>query len=84
MTVAEQVLEECMDRTADRRLDTDFVGDVALVYFRDRKIMKNLDIQSEIRVQHDAVAGLARFKAGEGLVDTAHREVLGLRRDIVP
>ena len=39
---------------------------------------------SEIRIQHDAVAGLARFKPGEGLVDIAHREVLVLRRDVVP
>src|SRR5271169_1860046 len=38
---------------------------------------------SEIRVQHDAVTGLARFKPGEGLVDLAHREVFGLRQDIV-
>ena len=29
-----------------------------------------IDVQSEIRVQHDAVTGLARFKPGEGLVDT--------------
>src|SRR5258707_613387 len=34
---------------------------------------------SEIRVQHDAVTGLARFKPGEDLVDLAHREVLGLQ-----
>jgi len=39
---------------------------------------------SEIRVQHDAVAGLAGFKPGEGLVDFTHREVLGLRCDVVP
>ena len=39
---------------------------------------------SEIGVQHDAVAGLARVKSGEGLVDRAHREVLGLRPNIVP
>jgi anti-sigma B factor antagonist len=31
--------------TADRRLDTNFVGDVTLVHIRDRKIMKNMDIQ---------------------------------------
>src|SRR5271170_6939457 len=29
---------------------------------------------SEIRVQHDAVTGLAGFKPGEGVVDLAHRE----------
>ena len=40
--------------------------------------------ESAIRIQHDAVPGLACFKSGEGLVDLAHREVLGLRRDIVP
>src|SRR5437870_13901350 len=39
--------------------------------------------RSEIRVQHDAITGLARFKAGESFVDLAHREVLGLRQDIV-
>src|SRR5262249_30031636 len=39
---------------------------------------------SEIRVQHDAVTGLARFKSGEGIVDLAHRIVLRLRRDLVP
>src|SRR4029077_2814179 len=39
---------------------------------------------SEIRVQHDAVTGLTGFKPGEGLIDTAHRKVLGLRHDIVP
>src|SRR5262249_9105525 len=39
---------------------------------------------SEIRVQHDAVTGLARFESGEGLVDLAHRIVLRLRRDFVP
>jgi hypothetical protein len=33
---------------------------------------------SEIRIQHDAVTGLACFKSGEGLVDLAHWEVLGL------
>src|SRR5689334_9092105 len=45
--------------------------------------LKKLD-RSEIRVQYDAIAGLAGFKPGEGLVDFAHREVLGLRRDVVP
>jgi len=39
---------------------------------------------SAIRVQHDTVTGLASFKLGKGLVDIAHREVLGLRRDMVP
>jgi len=39
---------------------------------------------SEIRIQHNTVAGLACFKSGEGLVDLAHWEVLGLRDDIVP
>ena len=39
---------------------------------------------SEIRIQHDAVPGLACFKSGEGLVDMAHREVLGLWHDMVP
>src|SRR5260370_22296604 len=39
---------------------------------------------SETRVQHDAVTGLAGFKPAEGLVDMAHREVLGLRRDLAP
>src|SRR6516162_7396812 len=38
---------------------------------------------SEVRVQHDAVADLAGFQAGKGLVDLAHRDVLGLRRDVV-
>jgi hypothetical protein len=33
---------------------------------------------SEIRIQHDAVTGLACFKSGEGFVDPAHRKVLGL------
>jgi hypothetical protein len=33
---------------------------------------------SEIRIEHDAVTGLASFKSGEGLVDLTHREVLGL------
>src|SRR5258706_10930954 len=40
--------------------------------------------RSEIRVKHDTVTRLACFKSGKGLVDIAHREVLGLRRDIVP
>src|SRR5712691_11679866 len=31
---------------------------------------------SAIRVQHDAVPGLACCESGEGLVDMAHREVL--------
>src|SRR5216683_1327746 len=39
---------------------------------------------SEIRVQHDAVTGLAGFKPAESLVDLAHREVFVLRRDLVP
>src|SRR5262249_45532507 len=38
---------------------------------------------SEIRVQHDTVAGLTRLKPGESRFDLAHREVLGLRRDLV-
>src|SRR5712672_1715710 len=38
---------------------------------------------SEIRIQHDPVTRLPGFEAGESLVDPAHREVLGLRRDIV-
>ena len=38
---------------------------------------------SEIRVQYDAVAGLPGFKPGEGFVDSAHREVLGLRHNVV-
>src|SRR6202162_2938364 len=37
----------------------------------------------EIRVQDDPVTGLAGGKSGEGLVDLAHREVLGLRQDIM-
>ena len=41
-------------------------------------------VNSEVHIQHDTVAGLAGFKSGEGLVDLAHREVLGLRRDLVP
>src|SRR5688500_13715640 len=41
-------------------------------------------VTSKIRVQHDAVTGLARFESGEGLVDIAHREMLGLRRYVVP
>src|SRR5205085_7833119 len=32
---------------------------------------------SEIRIQHDAIAGLACLKSSEGLVDLAHWEVLG-------
>src|SRR5262245_21726003 len=36
---------------------------------------------SEICIQHDAVTRLAGLESGEGLVDLAHREVLGLRRD---
>ncbi len=39
---------------------------------------------SAIRLQHEAVTGLACCESGEGLVDMAHREVLGLRRDLVP
>ena len=42
------------------------------------------EVKSEIRIQHDAVSGLACFEPSEGLVDLAHREVLGLRHDIVP
>src|SRR5258706_13036340 len=38
---------------------------------------------SEIRVQHYAVTGLPGFKPGECLVDIAHGEVFGLRRDVV-
>ena len=49
--------------------------------FRGRQISKE---NSEIRIQHDTVAGLACFKSGEGFVDLAHWEVLGLRHDIVP
>src|SRR5205807_651959 len=37
----------------------------------------------EIRVQDDAIAGFAGFESGEGLVDLAHGEVLGLRGDVV-
>src|SRR5262245_17094110 len=39
---------------------------------------------SEVRVQHDAVTGLAGLQAGESFVDLTHREVLGLRRHVVP
>jgi hypothetical protein len=35
----------------------------------------------EIRVEHDAVSGLTRLESGDGVVDTAHRKVFGLRRD---
>ena len=40
-------------------------------------------IQSEVSIQHDAVTGLAGFQPSEGFVDFAHREMLGLRRDVV-
>jgi len=50
---------------------------------RERKRIES-STGSEIRVQHDAVTGLAQIESGEGLVDRTHREVLGLRRDIVP
>ena len=50
---------------------------------RERKRIES-STGSEIRVQHYAVTGLARIESGEGLVDRTHREVLGLRRDIVP
>src|SRR5262249_25906966 len=39
---------------------------------------------SEVRVQHDAVTGLAGLQAGESFVDLTHREGLGLRRHVVP
>jgi len=34
--------------------------------------------------QHDTVAGVTRLKPGESLFDLAHREVLGLRHDLLP
>ena len=37
-----------------------------------------------IRVQHDTIMGLSGGKPSEGIVDLAHRKVLGLWRDIVP
>lgn len=39
---------------------------------------------SEIRIQHDPVPGFTCVKSGKGLVDLAHREMLGLRCDLVP
>src|SRR6266446_4986808 len=52
-----------------------------MVIYLQKSVLSNGSI---IRVQHDAVTRLAGFKSREGLVDLAHRKVLGLRRDIVP
>src|SRR3954449_10250819 len=39
---------------------------------------------SIIRIEHDAVSGLARFQPLERFVDAAHRKVFRLRGDLVP
>src|SRR4051795_4937115 len=39
---------------------------------------------SIIRIEHDAVSGLARFQPLERFVDAAHRKVFRLRCDVVP
>ena len=40
--------------------------------------------RSKIRVEHDAISRLAGLEALERFVDSAHRKMFGLRRDIVP
>jgi hypothetical protein len=57
-----------------------FRGPLMVVYLENVLSRETIrwSIGSEIRIQHDAVTGLACFKSGEGLVDIAHREGLGL------
>src|SRR3954467_15062699 len=51
---------------------------------RDRVLEEVVCGGSKIRIEHDAVSGLARFQPLERFVDAAHRKVFRLRCDVMP